>query len=989
MKFIRFTALLVVGVLFAGVAFAQGVPQSTLTGRVLSEGQGLPGVTVVVKSPSLQGSRTAVSSMNGDFVLPLLPPGDYTVTFTMSGFQTITRQVKLSAAQTTPIQVTMGVAAVAAEAIVVAQSETISQTQQNATTLTTETLGKLPTARNIASAVNLTPGTSNTGPSGNTVIGGAMSFENLFLVNGVAVQDNIRNTPYNLFIEDAIQEQTVATSGISAEYGRFTGGVVNVITKSGGNTFSGSFRTSLANDKWTTKTDYVNPNTGLNPEVKLDKVNPTYEATIGGPIIKDRLWFFGAGRNVKSDFSGNLATPIETSFARGTDETRYEGKLTFSFAGRHTLLGNYQNIDNEQSGYFFGTVYDMNSVYTRQLPQELISGNYSGTLSDNFFLEAQYSARTFTFENSGAKSTDLVFGTLMVNNANGYRWWSPTFCAVCGPEKRDADQALLKGTYFLSTPKLGSHSIAVGGEMFDDKRLVNNHQSGSGYRIYTTNIVAQGGVVYPSINSAATGTSPSYILWNPILENSQGTSFKTWSFFVNDTWNLNRSLSFNIGVRYDKNDGTDASGRKTTDDSNISPRLGVTWDVKADGDLQVNASYARYVAAIANNQADSAALGGQPASVAFDYRGPTINWNLPAGAPLVGTEQAIRQVFEWFFANGGTSRPTRGAPSIPGINPNIEEGLDSPNTDEYALGVTKRLGTKGLVRADFVYRDWSDFYATRVDMGTGTVSGTLAGTTRTFDKQLVVNQSLDERKYTAMTLSASYRLLEGLQLQGNWTWARLRGTFDGETAANGPIRSGALFYPEYFDRSWNATKGDLGADQRHKVRLWAIYDLPLDVNWFKSSFSVLQSYDTGTPYGAVGAVDTRPYVTNPGYLIPPSSVTYYFTGRDAFRTEDVYRTDISLNIAFRPIGSLELFVEPQLLNAFNSQAVTGPNASIETRASVGAASYAAFNPFTEAPKSGARGTGANWNYGPLFGQPTGPASYQLARTFRMSVGLRF
>jgi Outer membrane receptor for ferrienterochelin and colicins len=264
MRNLRFTALVVAVVLFAGAAFAQGVPQSTLTGRVLNEGQGLPGVTVTVKSPNLQGTRTAVTSVNGDFILPLLPPGDYNVTFTMSGFQTVTRQVKLSAAQSTPVQISMGISSIAAEAVVVAQRETISQTQQNATTVTSESLGKLPTARNLAAAVALAPGTSNTGPSGNTVISGAMSFENLYLVNGVAVQDNIRNTPYNLFIEDAIQEQTVTTSGISAEYGRFTGGVVNVITKSGGNVFSGSFRTNFENDKWTKKTDYVSPTTGLN-----------------------------------------------------------------------------------------------------------------------------------------------------------------------------------------------------------------------------------------------------------------------------------------------------------------------------------------------------------------------------------------------------------------------------------------------------------------------------------------------------------------------------------------------------------------------------------------------------------------------------------------------------------------------------------------------------------------------------------------------------
>lgn len=990
MRLFRFTALFVVTALLAGVAFAQGNPTATLTGRVLNEGQGLPGVTVTVKSPNLQGTRTAVTSINGDFVLPLLPAGDYNVTFTMSGFQTVTRQVKLSAAQTTPLQVTMGIAAVAAEAVVVAQRETISQTQQNATTLTTDTLAKLPTARNIASAVNLAAGTNDRG-AGGTVISGAMSFENLFLVNGVVVQDNVRNTPFNLFIEDAIQEQTVSTSGISAEYGRFAGGVVNVITKSGGNAFSGSFRTTLTNDKWTTRTDFVN-SAGVNPEVKVDEVIPTYEMTIGGPIIKDSLWFFGAARLRDVETSGTTVAPVSAPYVITDDEKRFEGKLTWSLAGKHTLLANYQKITREQGNNSFGTIYDLASLYDRELPQELISGNYSGTITDNFFLEGQYSQRKFSFVGSGSRFTDQIFGTLMVNNRTGYRWWSPTFCGVCDDEKRDATQGLIKGTYFLSTKGLGSHNIVLGGELYDDQRFSNNYQSGSNYRIYTTDVIVQNGVVYPVINTAATGTSPAFIRWTPILQGTEGNSFKTWSVFLNDTWTLNRNFSFNVGIRWDKNDGTDGGGRKTADDSQFSPRLGVTWDVKADGGLLVNASYARYVAGIANNQADAASLGGQPATIDYDYRGPAIN--VGATTNLVGTEEAIRRVFEWFEANGGTTRPLRSNPGIPGLNPNILDGLSSPSTDEFALGVTKRFGARGTVRADVIRRVAADMYATQVDMTTGTVTGSLSGVTRTFDKQVIVNTTEVEREYWGFTLNAAYRLFDSLNLQGNWTWSRLRGNNEGETAASGPVRSGVLAYPEYFDKSFSYPVGDLGTDVRHKVRLWAIYDLPLGVSWMQSSFSVLQQWETGVPYGAVGTVDTRPYVTNPGYLNAPSTVTYYFTARDAFRTDDIYRTDLSLNLSFRPFGSLEVFVEPQVLNVFNHQNLVSVNASIQTRANTGSASFAAFNPFTETPKQGPAATGGatptnNWNYASTFGNPSSPTSYQTPRTFRMSVGLRF
>ncbi|MBK9090917.1 MAG: TonB-dependent receptor [Holophagales bacterium] len=989
MKLFRFTALFVGAVLFAGVAFAQGSPSSTLTGRVLNEGQGLPGVSVTVKSPTLQGTRTAVTSVNGDFSLPQLPPGDCTVTLTMSGFQTVTRQVKLSAAQTSQLQVTMNMASVAAEAVVVAQSETISQTQQAAQTVTTDTLAKLPSGRTINSAIDLAPGVNFNGPSGQPVISGGMSFENLILVNGVAVQDNVRNTQLGLYVEDAIQEQTVATSGISAEYGRFAGGVVNVITKSGGNVFSGSFRSSLTNDKWTSKTDFIDPATGKNPEVKLDKIVPTYEATFGGPILKDTLWFFGAARLADTDTSRNSAAPVSLPYVETRNQKRFEGKLTFSLGSRHTLLANYQTISDKQGNNSYPNaagIYDQQSLYDRETPQELISGNYSGTLSDNFFVEAQYSQRKFTFVNSGSKYTDIINGTLMVDRATNIRWWSPTFCGVCDDEKRDANQALVKGTYFLSTKDLGSHNIVLGGELYDDQRFANNYQSGSNYRIYTKSVIVRNGVVYPVIDTAATGSPTSFIRWTPIAEGSQGNSFKTWSVFLNDSWTLNKNLTFNVGVRWDKNDGKDASGVKTVNDSKFSPRLGVVWDVKANGDLLVNASYARYVAAIANNQADAAAVGGQPATIDYDYRGPAIN--MDSTAPLVTTDEAIRRVFEWFNANGGTTRTTRGNPAIPGLSPEIQGSLKSPNTDEFAIGITKRLGQKGSVRTDLVYRSAADFYAQQLDMTTGRATGGIGGVTKTVDRGFLVNTDVLEREYWGFSLNASYRPLDGLSLQGNWTWSRLRGNIDGETATSGPTSSGVLSYPEYFNNSWSYPIGDLANDRRHKVRLWAIYDLPFNTRWFRSSISLLESYQTGLAYSASGTVDSRPYVANPGYLNPPSSVTYTFGPRGSYKLDDIYSTDIGMSFNFKVAGTLEIFVEPQVLNVFNHQNLDGVNTTVETKATR-STDYAAFNPFTDTPKQGARGTGANWNYGPNFGKPTSPANYQDPTTFRISLGLRF
>ena len=168
-----------------------------------------------------------------------------------------------------------------------------------------------------------------------------MSTENLYTVNGVVITDNVRSTANNLFIEDAIQETTTITSSVSAEYGRFTGGVINTITKSGGNSFSGSFRTTLNNDAWNSTSAYRTA-AGVNPQegTFVNSVVPTYEATIGGPILKDKVWFFGAGRYF--DTTGDRSTVTRFTnipVTYGDKELRYEAKLTISPFQNHTLTG--------------------------------------------------------------------------------------------------------------------------------------------------------------------------------------------------------------------------------------------------------------------------------------------------------------------------------------------------------------------------------------------------------------------------------------------------------------------------------------------------------------------------------------------------------------------------------------------------------------------------------------------------------------------------
>jgi len=979
------------------------IPTGTVSGKVTSaEGEALPGVTVTVSSPNLQGTRDAVTSETGEYNIPLLPPGDYEVSFELEGFSNPKRSIKVSAAQALRLDAELSNAAVSEEIVVTGTYETISTSPEASTTYEKEFVEELPMERNIRETVLLTPGVSATGPGNprtrGITIAGSQSYENLFLVNGVAITENLRGQPFDLFIEDAIEETTTTVSGISAEYGRFSGGVVNTITKSGGNEFHGTFRTGLTNQKW----EHETPATTS----QVDKTNPRYEATVGGWMWRDRLWYFAAGRDFQDESS---AQTFETNiaFPTVTDQQRYEGKLTLSPFQGHRIVGSYIKIDEAQDGNRFGNILDTRSLVNRTLPQELTAINYTGVITENFFVEGQYSERNFTFVDAGSTFTDLINGTLMVDNPTGRRWWSPTFCGVCTDEERNNEEILAKGSWFLSTDSLGSHDLAFGYDTYNDIRIANNHQSGSDFRIITLNhgINPATGEVYPVLQTDNAGNLGQFIQYNPILLATQGTEFVTNSFFVNDKWRLNDHWSFNVGVRYDANDGKDGEGKKVADDSRISPRLSAAWDPKANGDWVFNFSYGEYVAAIANSQADSTSVGGNPAALQWHYRGPSINTD-PTHQPIISTPDALRIIFDWFNSQGGINNTNNlRLISIPGGTTVIRGSLDSPYGSEYAVGAAKRLGSRGLVRADYVHRDFKDFYAQFTDLSTGQVP-TASGPA---DLTILKNSNDGiERVYDGLHTQAQYRFGDRFNLGGVYTWSHLRGNFDGENAGSGPIPAAFHNFPEYKNPAWNSPRGDLGVDQRHRARAWAIYDL-VRTPHHTFSVSVLQNYVSGVPYGALGAVGSFRYLPNPGYALPPTSVAYYFTNRDAFHTDALTATDLTFNYAFqwRAFGKgIEIYLQPEILNAFGEEGSLNVNQTVLDATTTPACppvnrtcrpgdfaigfpgfnpnGLYPFNPFTETPVEG-----INWRKGANFGKPVVPDDYQVPRTFRMSVGFRF
>jgi outer membrane receptor for ferrienterochelin and colicin len=1004
--------LLITWTVAAG-AFAQTVATSTLTGKVTSEGLPIPGVTVTVTSPSLQGARTVTTTGAGDYIIPFLAPGDYTITFELAGMQTVSRTTTLAAARTDQLNIELSPATVAEEITVTAEAPLTAPVEATevAVNFRQDLIDILPTGRSLQAVTLLAPGANSNGPGDNIVISGAMSFDTLYLVNGAIVNENLRGQARPVFIEDAIEETTVMTGAISAEYGHFTGGVVNAITKSGGNDFKGSFRDSLTNESWTEKTP-------LTAE-QDNTTNSVYEATIGGPFWRDKLWFFGAGRYAEAetirqtvpglartgDQDANgvqipVGTPIPPiTYPNGTEETRLEAKLTWAMTPSHKLLGSYIDVDASETNQTGQSIMDLDSlVKQRETPDSMFAFNYSGVLSDSFFVEAQYSKKEFAFLGSGSPyiddpATGGYKGTLIQDRARGTRYWSPTFRASPGGEHRDIESYAVKGTYFLSTSSAGTHELKAGYEHFLEVRDVNNYQNGSDYRVSLSQSIVRGDQIFGRFAGGSSGTL-TRISWLPILILSDGSEYASDSFFVNDRWSLNNHWTINLGLRYDKNDAVSGDGElQVADDEAFSPRLAATYDVRGDGRLVFTASYGQYVGRLAEGAANDGDPAGRNASFSWNYRGPSINNSVtaPTGS-LVGTEAALKAIFDWFFANGGTSlRPFRTPPSVPGVVDILDPaGLTSPNVKEWTLGVGTAIGSRGYVRADLVWRNWDDFYISNVNLGTGQVTDEYGNT---YDQAIVSNDSDDlEREYTGVHTQFRYRFSDRWDFGGTYTWSRLVGNVTGEDSGSGPLVDDAGERPEYWEARWEHPMGYLTGDQRHRARIWLNYDLPTAIGNF--TFSLLENFDSGTRTSVDGTIDPSPYVENPGYISEETSKPYYFGGRGNLSTDDITRTDFSLTYRL-PLGPIELFLQGDVLNLFNEKGVQSYDEEVLTNNDVDY--LAPFNPFTDtpvecpqgAPASECQAMGANFQRGPNFGLPNSEGDWQTPRTYRFSIGFRF
>ena len=667
-----------------------------------------------------------------------------------------------------------------------------------------------------------------------------------------------------------------------------------------------------------------------------------------------------------------------------------------------------------------------------QNPNNFKTLHYNGVITNNFLIEADGAKKYFAFVGFGGNSpahvaqtaADYALGTPVIDQVvTGQTFNAPYFCGSCGAELRNNKEWDIKGRYFLGTKSFGTHNIVLGYDDWVEQRNSNNYQSPTDFRYDVRSkapVQQPDGSVQISLKGDPNGNGDRF-LYFPVAFASLGSNLKTNSVFFNDKWDLNKNFSFNLGVRYDKNDAKDSAGNPVSKDSAVSPRLGAIYDVFGNGRLRLDANYGTYVGRLAETVAGQGSGAGNPSVIRFAYAGPDTGY--------LDSRVALQQAFQWFLDNGFTNRAII-SQNIPGFNTKLlQSGIKSPNAKEVTLGAASQIG-KGYIRADYIHRDFKDFYAQFNTLAIGTVINPATGSPS--DLNLIGNSSVPTRKYWAAEFAGQYQLPAGFGVGGNYTYSKLRGNVEGETSGGGPVTfaNSTVAYSQFQGFAQNAPVGYLQADERNKARLWASSDIGTRIGHF--NIGVIERFDSGSPFSAAqsipvtaamlcsnGATNTtctngptgttgNPIypdgsVRNPTaqYANRPTSVTYFFSDRGQFRWDDILATDVALNYEL-PIRNFGFFAKGEVRNAFNHKAVLSGSTTVNTNTQN--SSLAPFNPFTDTPKQCPTGTaaadckamGANYQFASNFGQAVGTpttftqnGNYQLPRTYLFSAGFRF
>ena len=689
-------------------AFAQGGGASstgTIQGRV-SDAQGavLPGVTVTATSPSMPGTQTAVSSETGNYRFPALPPGTYTLTYELSGFNNLNREgIEIRLGFTATVNVELALATLQ-ETVTVSGSSPIIDTTATRTVQAfklTE-LQSIPNGRDMWSLLAVTPavqmsridvGGNRAGTqTGYTAYG--FSGQVRVLIEGINTTEGTGGAGF-YFDYSSLEEVFLGTSGQSAEMPN-PGVQSQFIAKSGGNAFSGEGYLDWYNNslQGTNIPDaYTAPGAFNGSPIRAhsNEIDRYYDTAlnIGGPIVRDKVWWFGTYRkqfNAVAQPNFNFDQTFDTELWNAV------GKVTYQANQKNKFIGYYQWGQKLQPTRlpFATAVYDSAEPTFRQDSGSWVwKGDWNGTISDKLYVEARYGDFGYYFPTIANSEEDYFFrdsGTLEITGA--HRKWQLD---------RDRKQATGAATYFLDTGD-GSHTLKFGGEILQEIGWEGFEQGVGGNieHVYNNGRSSQ------AIFRIPTATETGKLGLGKSGALTSASALDVQSFFINDTFSAGR-LTVNGGLRYDRYKSflpeqqqlAGAVGPVTVDSktfaetdmftwSGFAPRVGVVLDLTGDGRTVVKGNYGYFL--------HNPGVGvGSAANPNIPGKQRTYNWNDANGDR------------RWQAGEEGTivSNLLEG-----GVE--LDPAISQPYTHEASGWIERQLSDTLGLRGGFVYKTEDD-----------------------------------------------------------------------------------------------------------------------------------------------------------------------------------------------------------------------------------------------------------------------------------------
>ena len=583
-----------------------------IDGRVVDESKApVPGASVTAKNVATGLTRSTVSSALGTYRIEFLPPGAYEVSAELPGFATVvTKGVQVQVASSTSIDINMKVAALAETVSVTAESPMVQTTRSDVGQVINSTLVEnMPlSGRRFQDLSLLVPGTrpSNYYDPTKTEVGG-ISYGGMtgravnITVDGGDNNDGVVRGLLQQFSEDAIQEYKVTTGRYSAEYGRSTGGVVNVITKSGTNTLHGSGFLFGRNDTLNAETFFEKQtNAGKQPFQQQQT-----GGTVGGPFKKDVAHYFVAYEfNRRQDYrtvftNGVLPTEEGPQLAPFRNHL-FTAKTDFKLSDATSLLVRYAREDNKRENDFIGgnTLKTAGALNTNKI--DSVIAKATTVLGSNKVNEALLLFQYFDNKinandntNPGIQTPDFTYGA----NVNT-------------PQETIQKRWQFKDDFaFRKQGWGGDHDFKVGGE------IVKSHYGGffipTLYGFFVFNDRLPGNSINTYLNSVAdtfTGSAGT---------NEANDNWTHVGVYFQDDYHPTSRLTLNLGLRYEMQTGPYSNDFQTpvlsdlqrlgfnnqrkTDKNNVGPRVGFAWDVNGNGRSVVRGGYGIYYDEIFQN----------------------------------------------------------------------------------------------------------------------------------------------------------------------------------------------------------------------------------------------------------------------------------------------------------------------------------------------------------------------------------------------------